>query len=197
MLLYHLKKDNPDDELLSELQSMTEDALFLLSHYSFQLSVARRYSLKHLQRPMQENSELFGSELTKVCKHISETSRATSKMLKSSSMSNKNSCSNSFCDNNSFRPSRKQSSNNKSYSKNYQGHRWNPNHRNLSNKSSTAKNNKPHSTTVIVKIKGKPRSLFCNKRTVIGKLMHIIIYNENKYVEFICENKDVLVNFTS
>jgi hypothetical protein len=40
-----------------------------------------------------------------------------------------------------------------------------------------------NSTTVIVKIKGKPRSLFCNKRTVIGKLMHIIIYNENKYVE--------------
>jgi hypothetical protein len=44
---------------------------------------------------------------------------------------------------------------------------------------------------------GKPRSLFCNKRTVIGKLMHIIVYNENKYVELICENKDVLVNFTS
>jgi hypothetical protein len=49
-----------------------------------------------------------------------------------------------------------------------------------------------YSTTVIVQIKGKPPSLFCNRRTVIGKLMHIIIYNENKYVELICENKDVL-----
>jgi hypothetical protein len=49
---------------------------------------------------------------------------------------------------------------------------------------------------VIVKIKGKPRSLFGNKRTVIGKMMHIIIYNENKPVGLICENKDVLVNFT-
>jgi RNase P subunit RPR2 len=56
---------------------------------------------------------------------------------------------------------------------------------------------KSNSTTVIVKIKGKLRSLFCNKCTVTGKLMHIIIYNENKYVELICENKDVLVNFTS
>jgi hypothetical protein len=53
------------------------------------------------------------------------------------------------------------------------------------------------STMDIVKIKGKPRSLFCNKRTVIGKLMHIIIFNKNKYVELICENKDVLDNFTS
>jgi hypothetical protein len=32
------------------------------------------------------------------------------------------------------------------------------------------------STMVIVKIKGKPRSLFCNKRTAIGKMMNIIIY---------------------
>jgi hypothetical protein len=40
---------------------------------------------------------------------------------------------------------------------------------------------------VIVKIKGKPRSLFCNTRTVIGKLMHIIIYNENDSVELICD----------
>jgi hypothetical protein len=31
------------------------------------------------------------------------------------------------------------------------------------------------STTVIVKIKGKPGSLFCKKRTVVGKMMHIII----------------------
>jgi hypothetical protein len=54
-----------------------------------------------------------------------------------------------------------------------------------------------YSTTVIVKIKGKPRSLFCNKHTVIGNLIHFIIFNENKYVELICENKDVLVNFTS
>jgi hypothetical protein len=51
-------------------------------------------------------------------------------------------------------------------------------------------------TTVIVKIKGKPRSLFCNKCTVIGKMMHIIIYNEHKFVELICENKNELVNFT-
>ena len=36
------------------------------------------------------------------------------------------------------------------------------------------------STTVIVKIKGKPHSLFYNKRTVIEKLMHIIIYIKNK-----------------
>jgi hypothetical protein len=50
---------------------------------------------------------------------------------------------------------------------------------------------------VIVKIKGKPRSLFCNKGIVIGKLMHIIIYNKNKYEELICENKDVLVDFIS
>jgi hypothetical protein len=41
---------------------------------------------------------------------------------------------------------------------------------------------------VIVKIKGKPRSLFCNKRKVIGKLMHIIInYSENKYVELMID----------
>jgi hypothetical protein len=53
-----------------------------------------------------------------------------------------------------------------------------------------------NSTTVIVKIKGKPRSLFCNKRTVIGKMMHINVYNEHKFVELICENKNVLVNFT-
>jgi hypothetical protein len=49
----------------------------------------------------------------------------------------------------------------------------------------------------IVQIKGKTRSLFCNKRMVTGKIMHIIIYNENKSVELICENKDVLDNFTS
>jgi hypothetical protein len=53
-----------------------------------------------------------------------------------------------------------------------------------------------NSTTVIVNIKGKPRSLFCNKRTVIGKMMHIIIYKEHTFVELICENKNVLVNFT-
>ena len=52
-----------------------------------------------------------------------------------------------------------------------------------------------NSTTVIVKIKGKPRSLFYNKRTVIGKFMHIIIDIENKSVELIFENNDVLVNF--
>jgi hypothetical protein len=150
--LFKLRKDNPDDELLTELHSMTEDALFLLSHSSFQLSVARRDSLKHLfagdykdlcKKTQNVTDELFGSELTKVCKDISETSRATSKMLKSSSVFNKNSRSNSFRDTNSFRPSRKQSSNSKSYSKNYQGHRWNPNYRNPSNKSSSAKNNKP------------------------------------------------------
>jgi hypothetical protein len=54
-----------------------------------------------------------------------------------------------------------------------------------------------YSTTVIVKIKGMQRSLFCNKCTVIGKVMHIIIYIENKSVEMICENNNVLVNFTS
>jgi hypothetical protein len=51
-------------------------------------------------------------------------------------------------------------------------------------------------TTVIVKIKGKPRSLFCNTHTVIWKLLYTIIFNENKSVELICKNKDVLVNFT-
>jgi hypothetical protein len=56
--------------------------------------------------------------------------------------------------------------------------------------------NEHNSATVIVKIKGKPRSLFGNTRTVIGKLKNII-YKENKYVEMICVNKDVLVNFTS
>jgi hypothetical protein len=75
--LLHLRKDNPDDELLSELHSMTEDALFLLSHSSFQLSVARRDSLKHLfagdyknlcKKTQKVTDELFGSELTKVCK---------------------------------------------------------------------------------------------------------------------------------
>ena len=54
-----------------------------------------------------------------------------------------------------------------------------------------------NSTTVIVKIKGKPRSLFYNKRTVIGKLMHIITDIENKSVELICKNNDVLVYFIS
>jgi hypothetical protein len=39
-----------------------------------------------------------------------------------------------------------------------------------------------NSTTVIVKIKGKLRSLFCNTRTAIEKLMHVIIYTENKSV---------------
>jgi hypothetical protein len=48
------------------------------------------------------------------------------------------------------------------------------------------------STKVIMKIKGKPRSLFCNKR-IIEKLIHIIIYNENKSVELICENYVMLV----
>jgi hypothetical protein len=54
-----------------------------------------------------------------------------------------------------------------------------------------------YSTTVIVKIKGKPCSLFCNTCTVIEKLMHIIIYIESKSVDLICEYSDVLVNFTS
>ena len=55
-----------------------------------------------------------------------------------------------------------------------------------------------YSTTVIVKIKGKPRSFFFyNKRTVIGKLMHIIIDIKYKSVELISENNDVLVNFIS
>jgi hypothetical protein len=42
-----------------------------------------------------------------------------------------------------------------------------------------------HFTTVIVKIKGKPRSLFCYTRTINGKMMDMIIYMENKYVELI------------
>jgi hypothetical protein len=45
-----------------------------------------------------------------------------------------------------------------------------------------------HSTKVIVKIKGKPCSLFSNTCTIIGKLMPIIIYIEGKPVD------DVLVN---
>jgi hypothetical protein len=39
----------------------------------------------------------------------------------------------------------------------------------------TQENTIEYSTTIIVKIKGKPRSLLCNKRTVIGKMMHTII----------------------
>jgi hypothetical protein len=35
------------------------------------------------------------------------------------------------------------------------------------------------STTVFVKIKGQPCSLCCNKRAIIGKMMHNIIYNES------------------
>ena len=54
-----------------------------------------------------------------------------------------------------------------------------------------------NSTTAIVKIKGKLCLLFCNKCTVIGKLMHIIIDIENNVVELICKNNDVLVNFIS
>jgi hypothetical protein len=30
---------------------------------------------------------------------------------------------------------------------------------------------------------------------VIGKMMHIIIYNENNSAELMCENNDVLVNY--
>jgi hypothetical protein len=37
-----------------------------------------------------------------------------------------------------------------------------------------------YSTTVIEKIKGKPRSLFWNKRMVIGKMMHINTYSKHK-----------------
>jgi hypothetical protein len=54
-----------------------------------------------------------------------------------------------------------------------------------------------NSTMVIAKIKGKLHSLFCNKRTIIRKLMHIVIYMENISVDLACENNDVLVNFTS
>jgi hypothetical protein len=54
-----------------------------------------------------------------------------------------------------------------------------------------------NSTMVVVKIKGKQLSLFCNTHKVIGKFMHIIKYNEKKSLELTCENKDVLLNFTS
>lgn len=121
--LHQLKKDNPEDEVLSELHTLSEDALFLLSHSSFQSSVARRDNLKHLfagdykdlcKKTQKITDELFGSELTKVCKHISETFRATTKMLKTST-SGRNFRTNSFRENNSFRTLKKQSFNNKSY----------------------------------------------------------------------------------
>jgi hypothetical protein len=46
-----------------------------------------------------------------------------------------------------------------------------------------------YSTTVIEKIKGKPRSLFCNKHTVIGKMMHINTYSKHEFESWYVKTK--------
>ena len=95
--LHDLKKSNPDDEVLSDLLTTSEDATFLLSHASFLMSSSRREHLKHLfqgdykelcKKTHELTDELFGSELSKACKDISEASRATTKMLKSNKNAN-------------------------------------------------------------------------------------------------------------
>lgn len=73
--LYDLKKSNPDDEMVSELLTISEDAAFLLSHASFLMSNSRREHLKHLfqgdykelcKKSQEVTDELFGSELSKL-----------------------------------------------------------------------------------------------------------------------------------
>ena len=72
--LCQLKRDNPGDELFAELHAVSEDALFPLVHFSFQLSSAKRDNLKHLsawihkekcKKTSKVTDELFGSKLTK------------------------------------------------------------------------------------------------------------------------------------
>uniref|UniRef100_A0A8W8P3X8 Reverse transcriptase domain-containing protein n=1 Tax=Magallana gigas TaxID=29159 RepID=A0A8W8P3X8_MAGGI len=72
--LYDLKKSNPDDEMVSELLTLSEDSAFLLSHASFLMSNSRREHLKHLfqgdykelcKKSQEVTNELFGSELSK------------------------------------------------------------------------------------------------------------------------------------
>lgn len=132
--LYDLKKSNPDDEMVSELLTLSEDSAFLLSHASFLMSNSRREHLKHLfqgdykelcKKSQEVTNELFGSELSKACKDITEASRATNKMFKT----NKTSTSFRSQSKDSFRPQAKDSFglykkfNTQKQSKNY---RWNP-----------------------------------------------------------------------
>lgn len=132
--LYDLKKSNPDDEMVSELLTLSEDAAFLLSHASFLMSNSRREHLKHLfqgdykelcKKSQEVTDELFGSELSKACKDITEASRATTKMFKT----NKTSTAFRSQSKDSFRPQAKDSFrsykkfNTQKQSKNY---RWNP-----------------------------------------------------------------------
>lgn len=147
--LNELKRSNPDDEIINELLTLSEDATFLLSHSSFLMSLSRREHLKHLfqgdykdlcKKSVEVTDELFGSELSKACKDISEASRATTKMLKN------NRSSGSF---HSFRSRPRDSfrfnkGNSKTSSqKNSKNFRWNPySPATNSSKMSTTKNSK-------------------------------------------------------
>jgi len=91
--LQSLKADNPGNDVLEDLHSLSEDAAFLLGHASYLLSIARREKLKHLfvgdytdlcKKSQDITDELFGSDLTKTCKDIGEAAKATNQIMKKS-----------------------------------------------------------------------------------------------------------------
>lgn len=45
--LNELKKSNPENEIINELLTLSEDATFLLSHASILMSLSRKEHLKH------------------------------------------------------------------------------------------------------------------------------------------------------
>lgn len=88
-----LKADNPENDVLEDLHSLSEDAAVLLGHASYLLSIARPEKLKHLFvgdytdlciKSQDITDELFGSDLTKTCKHIGEAAKTTNQIMKKS-----------------------------------------------------------------------------------------------------------------
>ena len=88
-----LKADNPGNDVLEDLHSLSEDAAFLLGHASYLLSIARPEKLKHLFvgdytdlciKSQDITDERFGSDLTKTCKHIGKAAKTTNQIMKKS-----------------------------------------------------------------------------------------------------------------
>lgn len=89
----------PEDEIINELLTLSDNATYqnLLSYASFLMSLSRREHLKHLfqgdykdlickkKKSVEVTNKLFGSELSKSCKDISEAFRTTTKMLNNGS----------------------------------------------------------------------------------------------------------------
>ena len=88
--LKELHLEDPENELLSDLLGQAQDSLFMLGHSSYLLSTQRKKNLedvfhqefKAIAGKKQEISDyLFGNDLSKRCKDMSEEHKATAKVF--------------------------------------------------------------------------------------------------------------------